>query len=103
MQSETFKNFNCHTPLGELKMSRLERVLFKRERPGQEPRLYEILLQRINGCYYLQTQERQNGTTKAPRGTYYARKGALEKDLTKVLRTRLRKGYRVCYGAPRGY
>jgi len=84
-------------------MSRLERMLFRRERPGQEPRLYEILLQRINGCYYLQTQERRNGTADKPRGAYYARREALEQDLTRVVRTRLRKGYRVCYGAPKGY
>ena len=84
-------------------MTKLERMLFRRERPDQEPRLYEILLQRINGCYYLQTQERQNGTAGKPRGTYYARRDVLEKDLTKVVRTRLKRGYRVCYGAPSGY
>ena len=84
-------------------MARLERMLFRRERPGQKPRLYEIILQRINACYYLQTQERRNGTAGKPRGTYYARREALEQDLTKVVRARLRKGYRVCYGAPKGY
>lgn len=57
----------------------------------------------LPGAFARQTQERINGTAGKPRGTYYARREALVKDLTKVMRVRLRKGYKVCYGAPRSY
>jgi len=84
-------------------MSKLERIVLKRRRRGKEPEDYEILAGRVNGCYYLQTTPQPRSMTGKVRGTYYPRQDALERDLTKVVRSRLARGYTLRYTGGRRY